>query len=785
MVIEQTGSGRAVISMPQLDPPELFQPEAGIVDPGPFQILDQGTTIQSGLPGEMLIEGVFGDATFDALLMTGSSRISVTRSDGSSTSLDAFDAGEADTGTEDLALPTAAEVHVRKTSYLLRMPQTAPGDQIYVGERLLEVGDGSVAVALLGSVALTAGRAWLVMLGALVLIGVCLVVGSVILRLFGVDRAPPAVHVSFGFGLLAISANTLAYFVPVSVTTLILAVGLGLLAWVGHRRDALGPAITSWREGSKAFLVVIPLAVVAFFPVLGWGPWFAGSFKTDLFEYSTLSSLLQDHSLFEMRTLAEAQTSGVLTSGAGFVWRSIDSVVASLISGLGGLTTIAGFTVLGLALTMLFGIGVADLAGGAGRARYIVVALALLNPMFTSLYMENYYSQFFFVAMIPGLIVSLGFLVATEAGKARVGASIALSAQAAAMIAVYPYFFAVVGVAALVGVLSFREHRALIRNVFAQVLVFTVVMVNLAWMTVVRFGETIVYEELLDAITRNVLLAGFGRVDIAEFLLGFRSYQWRDAGLSLQGVGDLGLRAAEWARLAAEPAQWWLAIGVGALAALLFLIDFKRSLASVTGRVTLVVAVTWVLFSGAHLLLGRHYVSLKGIWTGAALAPLLLAGAVWRPRTQRIALGFVGVLAVLWATTAVADRVYWLLPNPGSEVRSSHVAAVPDLVLADQVLASADGPVSMVRGEQPLLGLDFDRVLATHSTILTRDHDLTCVNCVGFKPPDNVACSTAGQGMLIVVGRTGESSVCELPIEAEGPYMELHISNEGGDHGPG
>jgi hypothetical protein len=150
-----------------------------------------------------------------------------------------------------------------------------------------------------------------------------------------------------------------------------------------------------------------------------------------------------------------------------------------------------------------------------------------------------------------------------------------------------------------------------------------------------------------------------------------------------------------------------------------------------------------------------------------------------------VAVGVVAVLAVMWATTAVADRVFWLLPNPGSEVRSSHVAAVPDLVLADQILASTAGSVSMVRGEQPLLGSDFDRVLATHSTILIRDHDLECINCVGLKPPDSVACQTAKRGLLIMVGRSGGSSGCELPIEAEGPYMELRLSNESGDDGPG
>jgi hypothetical protein len=696
-----------------------------------------------------------------------------------------FEAGQADTGTKDLALPTAEDVQVRKTSYLFRVPDVGPGDQVYVGERLLEVGDG-LAASLLGSVALTAGRAWLLVIGAVLLLGLCLLVGAVTLRLLGVDQAPPSVNAGLGFGLLAISANTLAYFVPIPVTAVILVLGLGILGLVAYRRRVLeGGALPSLTSASKTLLVVIPLAMVAFFPVLGWGPWFAGNFKTDLFEYATLSSLLQDHSMFEMRTLIEAQSSGNVTSGAGFVWRSIDSVAASLISGVGGLTTLAGFTVLGLVLTMLFGIGVADLAGRAGRASYVVVALALLNPLFTSLYMEDYFSQFFLVAMIPGFIVSLAFLVTTEAGKARVGASIALSAQAAAMIAVYPYFFAVIGVAALIGVLSFREHRAVIKGVFAQVVLVTLIMVNLAWMTVIRFSETSVFEEGLDAITRNVLLAGFGRLDIAEFLLGFRSYHWRDSGLSLAGLGDLGLGAAQWARMAAEPAQWWLAIGLVALVVILFLIDYRRSLASVTGRVTLAVALAWVLFSGLYLFLGRPYVSLKGIWTGAALAPLLLAVAVWRPRAQRIALGFVAVLAVLWATTAVADRINWLIPNPGSAVRSSHVAAVPDLVLADQVLASVGGPVSMVRGEQPLAGTDFERVLATHSTILIRDHDLTCVNCVGFRPPDSVACPTAGGGMVIIVGRSGQSSVCELPMAAAGPYMELRISNEGGDDEPG
>jgi hypothetical protein len=665
------------------------------------------------------------------------------------------------------------------------MPElAAPGDRVYVGERLLDSSDLSW-LALLGSAALTAGRAWLIVLGALVLIGLCLLVGAVILRLFGVERAPPAVTTGFGFGLLAVSANTLAYFVPIPVVTVILVVGLGALGFIGLRRHVLTEALANWSAASRTLLVVIPLAVVAFFPVLGWGSWFAGGYRTDLFEYSTLSSLLQDHSLFEMQTLAEAQSSGVLTSGAGFVWRSIDSVVASLISGPGGVTTIAGFTVLGLALTILFGIGVADLAGGSGKGRFFIVGLALLNPLFTSLYMENYFSQFFLVALVPALIVSLGFLLETEAGKARLAASLVLSAQAAAMIAVYPYFFAVIGLAALVGVLSFREHRAVIRSVFAQVVLFTLVMVNLAWITVIRFGETSIYEERLDAITRNVLLGGFGSVDIAEFLLGFRSYHWRDSGLTLEGLGDLGLGAAQWARLAAEPSQWWLVIGVVALVALLFLIDFKRSLASVTGRITLMVATAWIVFSGVYLLLGRPYVSLKGIWTGAALAPLLVAVIVWRPRAQRVAVGVVAVLAVMWATTALADRVFWLLPNPGSAVRSSHVAAVPDLVLADQVLASTDGSVSMVRGDQPLAGSDFDRVLATHSTILIRDHDLSCSNCVGFKPPDNVACRTAGRGLLIMVGRSGASSGCELPLEAEGPYMELRLSDEGGDDGPG
>ena len=200
--------------------------------------------------------------------------------------------------------------------------------------------------------------------------------------------------------------------------------------------------------------------MLAFFPILAWGPWFAGNFKTDLFEYATLSSFLQDHSLFDLRSLPEAQSSGVLTAGPGFVWRSIDSVVASLVSNVGGLTTIAGFTILGLALMILFGIGVADLGHGLGRARYVVVAMALLNPLFTSLYIENYFSQYFLVALIPGFLVTFVFLARAGTGKQMFGASLALSAQAAAMIAVYPYFFIVVAVAALIAVLSFRQYRA-------------------------------------------------------------------------------------------------------------------------------------------------------------------------------------------------------------------------------------------------------------------------------------------------------------------------------------
>ena len=167
LVVEQDGSGTSVMSLPRLEFPEFFQPESSVVDPGPFEILDDDLTMQAESPGELVIEGVFGDAAIDVLLMTHPVEVTVTRSAGAATNEDTFGSGDPDTGASDLESPAVGEAQVHKTPYLFRVPNVGADDEVYVGERLLD--EGASAGILLATAARTAGRAWLLILAALVI----------------------------------------------------------------------------------------------------------------------------------------------------------------------------------------------------------------------------------------------------------------------------------------------------------------------------------------------------------------------------------------------------------------------------------------------------------------------------------------------------------------------------------------------------------------------------------------------------------------------------------------
>ena len=183
-----------------------------------------------------------------------------------------------------------------------------------------------------------------------------------------------------GVSLLALAGNTLAYFLPTGwAAWIVLAGGLSLIAV--RLQPVPIPSPTGCGCGATAQslgLALLPAAFL-FFPVLHWGSWYAGSYNTDLFEYAHLSSLLNESSLLGLRGSTEALNSGLLTSGAGYEWRSIDSVFGSIVSVITSSSSIAGIVIVAITMFLLFAIGLFALVReGMSRQPLILVAVLLL-----------------------------------------------------------------------------------------------------------------------------------------------------------------------------------------------------------------------------------------------------------------------------------------------------------------------------------------------------------------------------------------------------------------------
>ncbi len=444
-----------------------------------------------------------------------------------------------------------------------------------------------------------------------------------------------AVRAASGAALLFVVLNTTSYWLPVKWAALII-VALAAIAivarWV-RARPRLGD---SAKAGGKLLLLASIPGVVLFFPVLFWGASYAGEYKTDLFEYSSLASIVRDHSLIAMRDLPEAQQSGVLTSGAGFSWRSIDSISASGLSLL-GLSTVAAFGLLAVLLYLIYATSLLGLRAhaGGGRVATGIVVLTLLAPPFTGLLVEDYLSQYYFVAFVPALILALALVLEKGRGQHWSGGYLGLASAAvlAAMGAVYPYFLAVLVVGVVLAALMGRERLRTTLRVGPAIAVYTLLLLNLALLTVLNFKQTEVYQDGLNAIARNVLLAGFSPLQLLMLGAGFQPYQWRAGDQpATAAMGFPGRVVWEAAADAATPGTLTVVLLVLLTVATALAIRWRSSARSFAFLATVAAVTVWLGFS-VYLLAGDSvYAAFKGFWTTACLLPLIFATARWRDR---------------------------------------------------------------------------------------------------------------------------------------------------------
>ena len=758
-----------------LDWPQRF--DGALITSGQSPAEDASVTVA---PGDTLVlEGALGDVEITGLWDSGTA--TAQRDGGDTVAL-----GPGST----VLLPSADQYHTRTTSMLWRSIPAGLDDPANA-ELTASVAGRTVDLSGLDEAPLskTAGPAlqvalvgWATLLAAAgLLVFACLIGRSLDPS---PESGPPreALRAAAGAALFFVLVNTAAYWIPVkwAVAVLIpLAAVVVVMRWI-RARPSLGDSATA---GGTLLLVASVPGVILFFPVLFWGPSYAGEYKTDLFEYSSLASIVRDHSLIAMRDLAEAQASGTLTAGAGFMWRSIDSVSASVLS-LTGLTTTAAFGLLAILLYLIYAtalLGLRARAGG-GKVATSIVAFTLLAPAFTGLLVEDYYSQYYFVAFVPALILALTLVL--DAGRTQhwAGGFLGLAAAAvlAAMGAVYPYFLAVLVIGVVIAALMGRERIRATLRVGPAIAVYTLVLLNLALLTVLNYRETEVYQPGLDGIARNVLLAGFSPLQLVMLGAGFQPYQWRASDQpSTAAMGFPGRAIWEQSADAATPGTLTVVVLVLLIVVTLVAVRWRPSLRSFPFLAALAAVGVWLAFS-AYLLAGDSiYAAFKGFWTTACLIPLIFATAKWRGRLSVVVLVLVAAASMLWLRVDLADRANWVITRESREVALSHSSLQPELERAREYMAGAT-TMGIVRGDQPLVGTDRDRVAFAQLATIARDEDVDCVNCSGANLGAQLACaSTAGATqdapeVIVVVGGSGEPQVCGRSLIYDGKTIEVY-----------
>ena len=786
IVIRSDGPGTAAIGIPALRWPEVFSREIVGASRGFEADAASGGFVAKG-PGRIVFRGVFGDFSIALLANSTVDSVTVVRSGSGSSRRVLLVPGEIG------SLPSPSTTLQRTTSFLWRSvparlenPEKADLEGSVGNYRIDARGENALSFSDLAPKALLLFLQGLIVFGAASLL---VIFGWAVVRSLDPTRNSSrrwiALQAISGVSLLALAGNTLAYFLPT-----------GLAAWIVFACGLLLIAARLARSGSRARLSAdaqlllkslgiawLPAAFL-FFPVFHWGSWYAGSYNTDLFEYAHLSSLLHETPMFGLRGSTEALNSGLLTSGAGFEWRSIDSVLGSTVSVLTFSSAITGIVIVAIAMFLLFAIGIFALVKeGSSRPPLILVAvLLLLSPALVLLFVENYQSQYFFVTLIPGLALSFRELAANVGSDPSPPARyryLLAGAIAAAALAAFPYFtvFALVALAAAAIVLRLKLKAAM--RVLLKTAVATLALLNLGAITFLYLGETTQWQDNLDAIATNVLLQPYSDSQLASVAAGTTPYSWRwpfvepEPHMGWLGGQIWSLGGSAWTPGVLE----FLAVALFA-GVLISALDWKRSLRRSAFVASAMIVLAFVALSLLFIVTDSSYSTLKVGWTAVALFPMVVVSGILRERwTWMVAVALIP-LAVLWVRTDLLDRANWMINREGAAASLSHSSIQPELVQVRRLLESSPESVGIIRGPQPILGSDRDNVAHNHTKVLIRELGIDCEGCadsplVAAGLPRAIKCSSAPQ-MIVRIGRSGRRMECGRELVYTGPTVEVY-----------
>lgn len=776
----EKGEQGSLALRPQLEQPEVFDSE--LISETEGFVYDAATGIFRAGPGaaRLALSGDLADFSWLVDPTSTSTDVTFTRTGGGS---DIVERPVTLPPRVDLVSPDSILTH--SSSYAFRsvpIPGASTPDSISVNlpGRSLDIDPASTEVSA-GQLFLpsmrTAAGGWLSFIAGLILLWLLWAVGRALDS--SSSRTAPAqmLRAGLGFAGVAAVASSLSYVLPMSSGAYLVGVLVLAVLLFGWRRGNFAGSATDVRTLAHLTGWACIPAVVLFFPMLLWGGWFAGQYKTDLFFYGSITSLVEDQSLTSLLDVPAAQQ---WTPRVGFDYRAIDGVFASVLTGLTPVTTVVALTLVALTLFLLFAGSVIALSSvmSGGRSATAIAVLALMNPVFVGLFIENYYSHYWFVAFIPLLVLGVHAMWQSDPALqvSRGYALWATAAVSAVMLAVYPFFFVIAAAAIVLTALLRSAWRSQAWKLVWGLAWRTLIIINVSLMSLTGFfkiegGSA----ERLDEIARYVLLSPYSPSQVIGLATGLVPYQWRfpdvpaDAAMGFPGQWIWSMGPAAFSVGVVD-----VVLLVGLLMVTIALVDWKGSWASLASVAAVTVPVAFVAFGGYLIAGGKEYPALKSVWTAAALVALIMAGLRWRERGRWIAIVVLAAVSVFWIRSAMVDRVFWYV-NPASDpVAVAHTAVVPDLMGIRTHIADQPGGVSIVYSStQPLTGTDQARLIEAHTQILARDLGRDLQPTFGPLTPDFCESLPPATGTIVVAGVTGESSLCGKELVQRGEVMEV------------
>jgi hypothetical protein len=633
---------------------------------------------------------------------------------------------------------------------------------------------------------------WMIFFEGCLLAGIFSLFGVMIASLVSMPTASWLSYFSIGISLFALLANTLAYVFGSQDLKLIYqafllgCAGVGLFL-VCKRRDA---PLASERMPLLAWTAIALSVWLTFWPMASVGVGFLGYLQTDSFFYTTVSEALRTKALGE--TIASG---GII----GFGLRSIDLVLASVLSSITGFATPRTWIVLCITFLCIPPIASYHMVMAWLKDRRVAlwtcIAVAFSAPI-SGLFFESYWAQYLLTAVLflnlyTGALLSNA--VASRSGLFKSLIPFALTSTFAFLL--YPYFAAVPFVAVVVLLWQLRNDLVHAGRFCASLILQVLVLGNIGFVFLANGKAMQFYVAHLNGLAKNIVFPFYDEPRFTSFILGLVPFH-RNLEV-IEAMARDSMQA--WYLISLSPNLTLTELGVDAILLIVGIcyvgafIAYRSVLFQPTGRMLF-------LTLGAYfflMLFAWNYSGLYGFcklcWTFATLLPVIVGpilafAAVKGSGVEYYALKGVSIVVLSFYVIAnfaskATEPLYWLA-SPSSVAKQANTGVAGDLFLLSAWLEAHTSPgrtYTFVSQTSDRLARQRDQVFAAQAYALMAGNGFVCLNCIStadlldfghFDTPSSVADADI---QVIVGGRSPQEIYAGWNVVVDGERLRILV----------